>query len=47
MWLVVLWKTEGKDGRKETSEKVVVVSLGASSRDGNKVGADIPFGNRD
>ena len=41
MWLAVLWKT---DGGKETSEKAVAVSLGASSRDGNKVGVEIPFG---
>lgn len=40
-------KQKARDGRKETSEKVVVVSCGASSRDGNKVGVDIPFGNRD
>ena len=44
MWLAVLWKT---DGGKETSEKAVAVSLGASSRDGNKVGVESPFGNRD
>lgn len=47
MWLAVLWKTDGKDGSKQTSEKAVVVSLGASSRDGNKGGDEIPFGNRD
>lgn len=46
MWLVVLWKTEGKDGRKETSEKAVVVSLGLLEM-GTRWGVDIPFGNRD
>ena len=47
MWLAVLWKTDGKHGSKQTSDKAVVVSLGASRRDGNKGGVEIPFGNRE